>query len=1200
VDAAEGCDTIDVVVQTNYFFGGPVTGADVRWSLLTSDYAFRWRGPGRYDWTDNDTYRAGYDDFYYSGFGELIADGEGTTDAQGRLVFAIPANIADRATSQSFTIEATVTDLNDQVVSGRTSVIVHKGQFYVGLRPQRYVGKVGQELGVDVRTVDWDSDLWPEQDLTVTYNKRTWYSVREEDSRGRLFWTWTYSDTAVFTDTLTTDVEGKAISSFVPSTGGSYIVRATGQDGAGNEVRSSTWLWVSSSEFVSWRIENNDRIDLIADKDSYRPGETATILIPSPFQGQVKALLTVERGRMLESRVITLRSNSEIVEIPVTPDMAPNVYVSVVIVKGVDETNPLPAFKIGYAAFEVSTEQQELILALTPDKDVASGEHYGPRDTVTYEIRATDYAGNPVQAEVSLNLTDLSVLSLAEPNVPPLRDFFYGRRGLGIRTATGLTLAVDRLNEKIIEEVKGGGGGALAADVEIRRDFPDTAFWAPVVRTDENGLATVQVDLPDSLTTWRLIGKAVTADTLVGEGQVDVISTKDLLIRPVTPRFFVVGDRAELAAVVHNNTQEDLTVEVALSAAGLILESDASQGAATQTVDIPAGGKASVEWTVSVPGAPGIEQFADLTFSARGGGYSDATKPTLGIPPDQLIPVYKYSTPEVVGTAGDIEARAGEVRLEAIMLPRSVDTTQGELTVQIAPSLAAGMTEGLRYLEHYPYECTEQTVSRFLPNVLTYRALKELDLVQPALEADLRQQVAIGLQRLYNNQHADGGWGWWVNDESNPIVSAWVVFGLVKAEQAGFAVDEDVLQIGLNYLNGELVSPSRLSTTWRANRQAFILYVLAEAGQPDVGRTTVLFENRAKLSHYARAYLALTFDLIDASERSQIETLLSDLNSAAVLSATGAHWQENSRDWWNWNTDTRSTAIVLDALAKLDPDNDLAPNAVRWLMVARTAGHWETTQETAWSLIALTDWMVTTGELQGDYGWGVQLNGELLGQDNVTRENIQDETTLRVAVADLIQTEANRLFIEKGAGTGRLYYTAHLRTFLPVEEINALNRGVIVGREYTLASCNPQELDEGQTCPRVDEVEVGETVRVKLTIIAPNDLYYVVVEDPIPAGAEAVDVSLQTTSVVGEAPELRPADPWSWYGWGWWWFSHSELRDEKAVLFATYLPAGTYEYSYLIRTGLAGEYKVLPTTAYEMYFPEVFGRGDGMVFRIDK
>jgi uncharacterized protein YfaS (alpha-2-macroglobulin family) len=1188
-------ESIDVLVEASYFFGGPTPNATVQWSLLTSDYAFQWSGRERYDWVDTSTYRAGYGEYYYGGFGELIADGEGKTDAQGRFVFSIPADISDRSVSQSFTIEATVTDLNDQAVSTRTSVIVHKGEFYVGLHPQRYVGKVGDELQVDVRTVDWNSAPWPQQDLTITLNQRTWYSVREEDSRGRLFWTWSYTDTAVFTETLTTDTEGTAVVNVRPPEGGSYVVRAVGRDKKGNEARSSTFFWVSSRDYISWRIENNDRIDLIADKDSYKPGETATIMVPSPFQGQVKALLTLERGRILESRVVTLSSNSELFQIPVTADMAPNVYVSIVLVKGMDETNPMPAFKTGYAAFEVSTEQQLLNLTIRPDKDISAGETYQPRESATYEIRATDYQGQPVQAELSLNLTDLAVLSLAEPNAPALSDFFYGRRGLGIRTATGLTLAVDRLNERIVEEVKGGGGGAVSADLEIRRDFPDTVYWAPTVRTNEDGLATVQVDLPDSLTTWRMIGKAITSDTLVGEGQVDIVSTKELLIRPVTPRFFVAGDRAELAAVVHNNTSQDLSVAVALQADGLDLESEP-----TQNISVPVGGQIRVDWQVSVPNAPESDQYADLTFSVQGGDWSDASKPTLGIPPDQLIPVYKYSTPEVVGTAGHIDAENGEARAEAIVLPSNVDPTQGDLVVNVAPSLAAGLTEGLNYLEHYPYECTEQTVSRFLPNVLTYRALRDLDLVDQDLESNLRQQVTVGLQRLYNGQHADGGWGWWINDESDAAVTSWVVFGLVKAQQAGFSVDEQVLEAATGYLRDELISPMRMRDSYQANRQAFILYVLAEAGQPDPGRTSVLFDNREKLDHYGKAYLALAFDRIDPQERAQIRTLLSDLNSAAVVSATGVHWQESERDWWNWNTDRRSTAIILDALAQLDPDNDLAPNVVRWLMSERKDGRWETTQETAWSLIALTDWMVASQELEGSYGWGAELNGQLLGQDNVTRENLLEETAFRVAVVDLLRDQANRLVIEKGPGPGSLYYAAHLRTFIPVEEVRALNRGIIVGRQYTLDSCKLEDLEEGEVCPTVDSAHVGETVRVKLTIIAPNDLHYVVIEDPIPAGTEAVDINLETSSITDEGPALEATDVWSSYGWGWWWFTHSELRDEKAVLFATYLPAGTYEYSYLIRPSLAGQYRVLPTTAYEMYFPEVFGRGDGTIFQIAK
>jgi hypothetical protein len=172
-----------------------------------------------------------------------------------------------------------------------------------------------------------------------------------------------------------------------------------------------------------------------------------------------------------------------------------------------------------------------------------------------------------------------------------------------------------------------------------------------------------------------------------------------------------------------------------------------------------------------------------------------------------------------------------------------------------------------------------------------------------------------------------------------------------------------------------------------------------------------------------------------------------------------------------------------------------------------------------------------------------------------------------------------------------LYYSLYLRTYKPVHEVTALSQGIIVSRQYSLAE------DERETA--ISQATVGDTIRVRLTIIAPQDLHYVVVEDPIPAGTEGVDQSLKTTSVVGQAPELIRTDrkdPWD--GYGWWWFSQIELHDEKATLFATYLPKGTYEYTYLIRASLPGEYRVIPTNAYEMYFPEVSGRSDGTLFRI--
>ena len=1172
-------DEINVTAQATYFFGGPVANAEVRYVVLSADYFFAYQGTGWWDFADYDYWRSGGGGPY----GERIADGEGLTDDEGRFTFSLEADIAEKLASQLFTLEVTVTDVNNQEVSNRTEAIVHKGTYYIGLRPERYVGTAGQENRVNLITVDWESDPAPGREVTVVFAEHKWYSVQKQAEDGRYYWESVVEDIPVFTTTVTTDDDGEATASFTSESGGIYKAIATGLDEKGNKVRSSTYMWVSGREYINWRRENNDRIELVTDKRQYKVGDTATILIPHPYQGEVEALITIERGHIYDYRVQTLETNSEQIEIPITEDLIPNVFVSVVIVKGVDENNPLPGFKIGYAQLSIETTEKELNITLTPDRP--ADEHYRPGETVTYDVQVSDSHGNPVEAELALNLVDLAVLTLADRPGPGLVGHFWRERGLGVRTASGLTLSGDRISEEMGEEVKGlGGGGGGEEFGPVRRRFPDLAYWNPNLRTGEDGHATVSVELPDNLTTWRMGARGVTAETLVGETDVDIVSTKDLLVRTVAPRFFVVGDEAELAAVVHNNTAESLEVEVVFEAQGLQVG-----GAASRQVSIAAGDKAKVVWPVTVEDVEEVTLLFGARGSTDGGGYSDAVEITL--------PVYRYSTPEVVATAGYFDADGQ--RLEAVALPPSYDPTQGELSVHVDPSLAAGMTDGLDYLEHYPYECTEQTVSRFLPNVVTYRAFKELGLERPDLEARLPDLVGQGLQRLYNQQHYDGGWGWWTAGPSNPYLSAYVLLGLIEAERAGFVVDEGVMERAVDFLQGSLVSPRDLELHWQANRQAFILYVLAEAGYGDLGRASTLFRQRDALDTFGKAYLALTFGLL--GQQARVDSLLSDINSAAILSATGAHWEEEQTDYYSMNTDTRSTGIVLAALARLDPENALAPNAVRWLMVVRKDGYWETTQETAWAILALTDWMVATGELEGDYDWHVVVNGELLGEGSVDADNVDETVKLQIAVARLLADSANRVVIERWVpegqkeGEGRLYYSMYLRYFKPVEKVTALNRGIIVSRRYTSADCDPEE----ETCPAIDQAEVGDVIRVKLTIIAPHDLHYVVVEDPFPAGAEGIDRSLKTTSVALEQPELARTDRYDpWSGYGWWWFEHTELRDEKAVLFAAYLPRGTYEYTYLIRASLAGEYRVIPTHAYEMYFPELFGRSDGGMFTI--
>ncbi len=480
---------------------------------------------------------------------------------------------------------------------------------------------------------------------------------------------------------------------------------------------------------------------------------------------------------------------------------------------------------------------------------------------------------------------------------------------------------------------------------------------------------------------------------------------------------------------------------------------------------------------------------------------------------------------------------------------------------------------------------------------------------QPALKEKLTVQVRTAAQRLANEQHYDGGWGWWRTDDSNTYLTAYALQALIEAERAGFAVDVNVLHRAADYLRENMTPVSPGMAAWQANRLAYQLYVLGEYTRSvddsmpagELGWAVKLYENRVPLDQYGKALLAVALGLLEPEETSRVDTLIAELVGSANFSATGINWEEKEPDYWNMNTDIRTTAIVLWALARHNPESDLLPNAVRWLMNVRREGYWESTNTTAWALMALVTTMRATGELAGDYSYTVSLNGEVLLSASVNAENIDESETLEIKIARLLVEEGNRLIIERlpaegtQSGEGQLYYTAHLAYYLPAEEVHALDRGIVVSRQYSPVD-DPTAI--------VDSARVGDVLRVKLTVIVPEDLHYVVVEDPLPAGCEAVDMSLNTTSVIGERPgvqNLTAAEEDFWYrqyGWGWWWFSHSEIRDEKVALFATYLPRGTYEYTYIMRASVAGVFNVIPTSASEMYFPEVFGRSDGGQFEI--
>ena len=218
-----------------------------------------------------------------------------------------------------------------------------------------------------------------------------------------------------------------------------------------------------------------------------------------------------------------------------------------------------------------------------------------------------------------------------------------------------------------------------------------------------------------------MLARGLTTDTRVGQAESNLLTTKDLLVRPVVPRFLVAGDHVQLAAIVQNNTRTDLDVSVSLQANGVMLDDPAS---ISRQVTVPAGGRERLEWWGRVEDVPSV----DLVFSAVSGELNDAARPANG-----ALPVLRYVAPQTFSTAGQLD-EAGE-RLELVSLPRSFDPAGGQLQVELAPSLAASMFTALDVLEHYPYACTEQTISRFLPNLETYRVLQEFGMDSPDLEA---------------------------------------------------------------------------------------------------------------------------------------------------------------------------------------------------------------------------------------------------------------------------------------------------------------------------------------------------------------------------------------------------------------------------------------------------------------------------------
>ncbi len=548
---------------------------------------------------------------------------------------------------------------------------------------------------------------------------------------------------------------------------------------------------------------------------------------------------------------------------------------------------------------------------------------------------------------------------------------------------------------------------------------------------------------------------------------------------------------------------------------------------------------------------------------------------------------------------------------ESVSLPRSFLPSSAKLNVMLAPSLSASI---LTSLEAIPAPTSassnESILSYLLPNIATYNALKAGGVDDPDLEARLADSLEKGVQQLLANQNNNYGWDWYASSqsasggflfspdigggglESDSYLSAYILFGLWQARDAGVYIDEVVFVNARDYLHTASLPylSSANPETWQKDRLAFLQYVMQMTGGADAVAVDQLDLWREEISPWAQALLALTLESRNAGDE-RVSSLVANLEADARRSASSAHWESDSSSWRNPGTPNYTSATVIYALAQLDGTNPLLDDAVRYLVAHRNIhGYWSSTYENAWSLLALTEVAKQGNEFNADFSFSSNLNGVKIIEGEANSLIPISSVTL----LDRLQLSLpNALDISRGEGTGKLYYSAGLSVDRPAETAPPINKGIEVSRIYYDANCE-------ENCSPLSETQLlnGARVKVQVILTLADDSYYVQVEDYIPAGTEILNQKLKTSQLGVEAEDISLYDPDNPFadGWGWWYFSDSQIGDENITWSADYLPAGTYILSYTLVPLQAGEYRVLPAHAWQSFFPEVQGASAGEIF----
>ena len=1088
--------------------------------------------------------------------------------------------------------EAEVTDLSRQTVASSSTAIVHPAAFYMALQTGvEGFAKQGDDLSPKVLAVTPKGKRRAGVPVQLELIRRTWVTARESAGRSGYHSVSRIVDNVVSQCQLRTANQPATCKLKVPKAG-YYILRAKAEDSRKNPVAASTYLYATGSGESGWAERDDMLVELVPDRDSYEVGQTARVLVKSPFRN-ADALVTVERAGVYTRKRVSLAGTMPTLSVPITADFEPNAYLSVVLVRGRSKAPPpqwnapdvgAPAFRLGYANLRINPEAKRLGVTVKTDKN-----DYRPGQKATVNLTVKDRSGTGKRAEVTLYAVDEGVLMLSGYKTPDPIPVFTSPRPLRVGYSEARTdLARLTLSpfQGLVGQDKGleGGGGGSA-----RKDFRQSAYFNPSIVTNEQGKASVSFKLPESLTTYRIMAVVVGQKDQFGFGDSSVTTSLPLMARPAFPRQLRAGDEIQAGVVVSSKTLPKSTIKVRATVEGIEL-----LDAAERQIQLDKGQSEEVRFHLRAAKVG----TAKLRFHVEGGGEKDTVEIGKAIKPPTTL--------EAVALYGSTRSATGE-KLGDLS---AIRTDVGDLQLSVASTALVGLGGSVDQLTQYPYECTEQLASRLVP-LLPLRELARLyDLELPK---NTDAFIATTVAKIVRRQRHDGGFGLWDESRrSHPWVSAYALWSLALAKKHGAHVPDRTIEGGErfvrryldHYESGFLGMPTA----------AFMVDVLAEIGKPDFGHMNRLFEKRDELPLFSRAMLAHAMLVGDGDVKAR-QQLVSDLEGHIRVQGNKALIAENHGNAYAelMDSSTRTNALVLRALLASRKNHALAERMTRGLLGARDNGTWRNTQESAYALLALDEYRKAQESADPNFTAKVWLGDEAILQQEMTGRSTKS-FDVELPTSRMQKAGGTTLAFQMN-GQGTLFYEARLRYARKQLPRTPIDRGFFVQKAMRVVT--PESLDKAvRSVPAgggsYPSPRGGELVLVDLLVVAPQPHDYVVIDDPIPAGLEAVDSRLATTAgslgVAGSGGEDAALD--NAYGYqdredriargsallpSWF---RQELRDDRALFFVDHMAAGMYHYRYLARATTLGRF-VLPSTRVEsMYQPEIFGRTGAATFEV--